>query len=63
MSEPSAYASAEWRYRIARQYAERYDARYPRGLTPESAPMVEDITDFWCQYHIGKPLQEWLGTS
>ena len=57
------HASADWGYRIARQYAERYDAQYPTGLIPESAPMVEDIADFWCQYHLGKPLQEWLGTS
>ena len=56
-------ASADWGYRIARQYAERYHSRYGTGLLPESAPMVEDIADFWCQYHVGKPLQEWLGTS
>jgi len=56
-------ASSDWGYRIARQYAERYHSRYGTGLIPESAPMVEDIADFWCQYHLGKPLQEWLGTS
>ena len=56
-------ASADWGYRIARRYAERYHSRYGTGLIPESAPMVEDIADFWCQYHVGKPLQEWLGTS
>ncbi|MCZ6876269.1 MAG: hypothetical protein O7G88_22530 [bacterium] len=56
-------ASAEWGYRIARQYAECYDPRYGTGLIPESAPLVEDIADFWCQYHLGKSLQEWLGTS
>lgn len=56
-------ASSDWGYRIARQYAECYNARYGTGLIPESAPMVEDIADFWCQYHLGKPLQEWLGTS
>jgi hypothetical protein len=56
-------ASADWGYRLARQYAERYDARYGTGLIPESAPLVEDIADFWCQYHLGKPLQEWLNTS
>jgi hypothetical protein len=33
------------------------------SVFPESAPMVEDIADFWCQYYMGKPLQEWLGTS
>jgi hypothetical protein len=54
-------ASADWGYRLARQYAERYNSRYGTGLIPESAPMVEDIADFWCQYHLGKPLQEWLG--
>jgi hypothetical protein len=57
------HASAEWSYRIAREYAERYNSRYGTGLIPESAPMVEDIADFWCQYHMGKPLQEWLGAS
>ncbi len=56
-------ASADWGYRIARQYAERSNSRYGTGLIPESAPMVEDIADFWCQYHLGKPLQEWLGVS
>jgi len=56
-------ASADWGYRLARQYAERYNSRYGTGLIPESAPLVEDIADFWCQYHLGKPLQEWLGTS
>jgi hypothetical protein len=55
--------SADWGYRLARQYAERYDARYGTGLIPESAPLVEDIADFWCQYHVGKPLQEWLRQS
>src|SRR6266704_6850679 len=56
-------ASADWGYHLARQYVERYDPRYGTGLMPESAPMVEDMADFWCQYHLGKPLQEWLGTS
>ena len=55
--------SADWGYRLARQYAERYDPRYGAGLIPESAPLVEDIADFWCQYHLGKSLREWLGAS
>jgi len=55
--------SADWGYRLARQYAERYNSRYGTGLIPESAPLVEDIADFWCQYHLGKPLREWLHTS
>jgi hypothetical protein len=57
------HASADWGYRIAREYAERYNSRYGTGLIPESAPMVEEIADFWCQYHMGKPLQEWFGAS
>ncbi len=56
-------ASADWGYRLARQYAERYSSRYGTGLIPESAPMVEDIADFWCQYHLGKPLREWMAAS
>jgi len=56
-------ASADWGYRLARQYAERYNSRYGTGLIPESAPMVEDMADFWCQYHMGKPLHEWLSQS
>jgi hypothetical protein len=56
-------ASADWGYHLARQYAERYNSRYGTGLIPESAPMVEDIADFWCQYHLGKSLREWLGAS
>jgi hypothetical protein len=55
--------AADWGYRIAREYAERYNPRYGTGLIPESAPMVEDIADFWCQHHFGKALREWLGTS
>jgi hypothetical protein len=56
-------ASADLGYRIARHYAERYDSSYSTGLIPESAPMVKDIADFWCQYHLGKSLHEWLGTT
>jgi hypothetical protein len=56
-------ASADWGYHLARQYAERYNSRYGTGLIPESAPSVEDIADFWCQYHVGKPLREWLRQS
>jgi hypothetical protein len=52
--------SADWGYHLARQYAERYNASYATGLIPESAPLVEDMADFWCQYHLGKPLREWL---
>ena len=35
-----------WLYQAARDYAEHDDSRYANGLTPESAPMVEDIATF-----------------
>jgi DNA-binding MarR family transcriptional regulator len=38
-----------WAYQTARCYAERYEASYGNGLTPASAPMVQDIADFWLQ--------------
>jgi hypothetical protein len=41
-----------WLYQAARDYAERYDARHPYGLTPKSAPMVEEIAGFW-RKHFG----------
>jgi hypothetical protein len=56
-------ASADWGYHLARQYAERYNSRYGTGLIPASAPLVEDIADFWCQYHVGKPIREWMAAS
>jgi hypothetical protein len=55
--------SAYWGYRVAREYAERYDPRYGTGLIPESAPMVQEIAEFWCRYHFEKPLNQWLGSS
>jgi hypothetical protein len=39
--------SATWGYRLARDYAERYDPRHGTGLVPESAPLVRDIAEFW----------------
>jgi hypothetical protein len=38
-------------YHLARDYAERYDSRYGTGLIPDSAPLVMDIVDFWCDYY------------
>ncbi|MBD3883289.1 hypothetical protein IFO70_16095 [Phormidium tenue FACHB-886] len=52
--------SSHWGYQIARDYAERYGARYMNSLIPESAPMIEDIANFWSQYHFREPLDEWL---
>ncbi len=38
-----------WSYRMARDYAERYDSSHGTGLTPASAPLLQDIADFWMQ--------------
>ena len=56
-------ASSAWGYHLARQYAERYDPRYATGRIPESAPLVEDMADFWCQYHLGTSLDAWMAAS
>lgn len=55
--------AAYWGYRVAKEHAERYEPRYGTGLIPESAPMVQEIAEFWCRYHFEKPLNEWLGSS
>ena len=39
--------SAYWGYQVAKHYAERYDSKYGTGLIPASAPLVEDIVQFW----------------
>jgi hypothetical protein len=36
-----------WLYQAARDYAEWYDPRHGTGLIPASAPMMQDISDFW----------------
>jgi hypothetical protein len=48
------WASSDLGYRLARQYAERYNPRYGTGLIPESAPFVEDIAEFWGRYFLGR---------
>jgi hypothetical protein len=45
------HEAAIWAYQAAKDYAERYDARYPTGLIPSSAPMVEEIAGFWRKYY------------
>jgi hypothetical protein len=47
----SAYSAPSQAYHLARDYAERYDPRYGTGLIPDSAPLVMDIVDFWCDYY------------
>jgi hypothetical protein len=55
--------SADWGYRVAKEYAERYEPRYGTGLIPESAPMVQEIAEFWCRYHFRQSLDKWLASS
>ena len=40
---------AVWGYHVGREYAERYNLHYGTGFSPESAPLMEDIVNFW--YH------------
>jgi hypothetical protein len=40
-----------WLYQAARDYAERYDSRYGTGLIPASAPMMQEIADFWRDHY------------
>ena len=40
-----------WAYQAAKDYAVSYDARYGFGLIPSSAPMVEEIVEFWRNYY------------
>ena len=46
-----SYEAPYWAYHAARDYAVRYDARYWSGLIPSSAPMVEEIAEFWRTYY------------
>jgi hypothetical protein len=48
------WASSDLGYRLARQYAEEYSSRYGTGLIPKSAPMVEDIAEFWGKHFLGR---------
>jgi len=40
-----------WAYHASKDYAVRFDARYGSGLIPSSAPMVEEIAEFWRDYY------------
>lgn len=44
-------AAPYWLYQAARDYSERYNARYGDGLIPDSAPMVEEIAGFWRKHY------------
>ena len=47
-----------WAYKLAREYVECYQPGYGDGLTPNSAPMLLEVADFWCQYYFDCPLDE-----
>jgi len=44
-----AHEAGHWAYQTAHCYAERYDSNHGTGLIPSSAPLVQDIADFWLQ--------------
>jgi hypothetical protein len=46
-----SYEAPIWAYQAAKDYAERSDAKHGYGLIPRSAPMVEEIAEFWRKYH------------
>ncbi len=46
----SPESSSHCGYYVGKEYAERYNPKYGTGLIPESAPLVEDIINFWKQY-------------
>ena len=41
----------DYAYRAGRTYAERYEPSYGTGLVPASAPMLENIVEFWHRYY------------
>ena len=41
-------------YDLARQYSKRHKSGYVNELTPESAPLVEDIAEFLGQHFLGR---------
>jgi len=47
-------------YRLAKDYSEGYEPRYGTGLIPSSAPKLENIVNFFCQYYFNQPMKEWL---
>jgi len=47
-----------WAYKLAREYAEKYDSYYGGGLTPKSKPMLLEIAEFWCQHYFEQSLKE-----
>ena len=40
-----------WAYHASKDYVVRFDAQYGSGLIPSSAPMVEEIVEFWRKHY------------
>jgi len=40
-----------WAYHSSKDYVVRFDAQYGFGLNPSSAPMVEEIVEFWRKHY------------
>jgi hypothetical protein len=50
-------------YQVARKYAQRYDSHYGTGLIPKSAPMVEEIAEFWGRHYLGRGWRKKIAAS
>ncbi len=48
-------------YQVARKYAEKYDPHFGTGLIPKSAPMVEEIAEFWGRHYLGRGWRKMVG--
>ena len=48
-------------YQVARKWAEKYDPHYGTGLIPKSAPMVEEIAEFWGRHFLGRGWRKKVG--
>lgn len=40
-----------WAYHAFKDYVVRFDAQYGFGLNPSSAPVVDEIVEFWREYY------------
>ena len=50
-------------YQVARKYAEKYDPHFGTGLIPKSAPMVEEIAEFWGRHYMGRGWKKKVGCN
>lgn len=57
------WASSALGYQLARQYAERHNSRYGTGLIPASAPMMEEIAEFWGRHFLGRSWKNRLAST